>query len=37
MTDADPTAHDNSVTRIFPRVGEVSTTAEVLATIDERE
>lgn len=30
MTDRTPEAHDNSVSRIFPRLGETATTAEVL-------
>lgn len=30
MTDRNPDAHANSVTRIFPRLGECGTTAEVL-------
>ena len=30
MTDRDPEAHRNSVERIFPRLGETGTTAEIL-------
>jgi len=30
MTDLDPDAHRNSVERIFPRLGETGTTAEIL-------
>ncbi|MFF3855707.1 isochorismatase family cysteine hydrolase [Micromonospora sp. NPDC002575] len=30
MTDTSPDAHDNSVERVFPRLGETATTAEVL-------
>lgn len=30
MTDMNPDAHTNSVTRIFPRLGETGTTQEVL-------
>lgn len=31
MTDTDPEAHRNSLERIFPKVGETTTTAELLA------
>jgi isochorismate hydrolase len=34
MTDVDPAAHENSVERIFPRLGERATTAEVLAMLE---
>lgn len=34
MTDLDPDAHHNSVTRIFPRIGETVTTAEVLDMLE---
>ena len=37
MTDRIAEAHENSVTRIFPRIGEVATTAEVLALLDKRD
>ena len=30
MTDADPVAHTHSVERIFPKLGETATTADVL-------
>jgi nicotinamidase-related amidase len=33
MTDTVIEAHDNSVTRIFPRLGETGTTQEVLALL----
>jgi nicotinamidase-related amidase len=33
MTDSSPDAHRNSLERIFPRLGETSTTAEVLARL----
>ncbi|HEX3788069.1 MAG TPA: isochorismatase family protein [Pseudonocardiaceae bacterium] len=35
MTDLSLAAHDNSVQRIFPRLGETATTAEVLAMLDD--
>jgi nicotinamidase-related amidase len=34
MTDRDLAAHDNSVERIFPRLGETATTAEILDLLD---
>ncbi|MEV6344643.1 isochorismatase family protein [Actinoplanes sp. NPDC051851] len=34
MTDIDPDAHHNSLTRIFPRLGELGTTAEILTLLD---
>ncbi|HEJ9147368.1 TPA: isochorismatase family protein [Serratia marcescens] len=34
MTDMDAAAHQNSVERIFPRLGETTTTAEVLAQLE---
>jgi nicotinamidase-related amidase len=34
MTDMSPEAHENSVTRIFPGVGETGTTAEILALLE---
>jgi nicotinamidase-related amidase len=34
MTDMNLDAHDNSVTRIFPRLGETGTTAEIVTLID---
>ena len=33
MTDMSREAHDNSVTRIFPRLGETGTTKEILALL----
>ena len=34
MTDTNPDTHLNSVTRIFPRLGETGTTQEILALLD---
>jgi len=34
MTDMNADAHVNSVTRIFPRLGETGTTEEILALLD---
>lgn len=34
MTDRDADAHHNSVTRIFPRIGETGTTQEVIDLLD---
>jgi len=34
MTDLNPDAHTNSVTRIFPRLGETGTTSEIIALLD---
>jgi nicotinamidase-related amidase len=36
MTDLDLDAHDRSVTRIFPRLGENATTHEILALLKRR-
>lgn len=36
MTDRIAEAHDNAVTRIFPRLGETGTTADILALLDTR-
>ena len=33
MTDTDPDAHRHSVEKIFPRLGETATTAEILAAL----
>ena len=33
MTDLNADAHDNSVARIFPRLGETGTTAEIVALL----
>lgn len=35
MTDFDADAHDNSVRRIFPRLGETATTGEILDELGE--
>ena len=37
MTDMSAEAHENSVTRIFPRLGETGTTAEIIALLDRRD
>jgi nicotinamidase-related amidase len=34
MTDTDPAAHQNSIGRIFPRLGETATTTEILEMLD---
>jgi nicotinamidase-related amidase len=34
MTDTDPDAHTNSIERIFPKLGETATTAEILDKLD---
>jgi nicotinamidase-related amidase len=34
MTDMNPDAHNNSITRIFPRLGETGTTWEIVASLD---
>ena len=34
MTDRSPQAHENSVTRIFPRLGETGTTREIIVLLD---
>ena len=36
MTDMSAQAHENSVLRIFPRLGETGTSAEILALLDRR-
>ena len=36
MTDTTLEAHANSLTRIFPRIGETGTTADILALLDDR-
>jgi hypothetical protein len=33
MTDRSADAHANTVTRIFPRLGETGTTAEIIALL----
>ena len=35
MTDASLEAHTNSITRIFPRLGETGTTAEIIRLLDD--
>jgi nicotinamidase-related amidase len=34
MTDMNADAHENSITRIFPRIGETGTAAEIVALLD---
>lgn len=36
MTDLDPEAHEYSVRRIFPRLGETTTTADLLARLADK-
>jgi nicotinamidase-related amidase len=36
MTDMNPDAHVNSITRIFPRLGESGTTQEIIALLGSR-
>jgi nicotinamidase-related amidase len=36
MTDRDPDAHRHSVEKIFPRLGETTTTGEILARLEVR-
>jgi nicotinamidase-related amidase len=36
MTDMSADAHENSVKRIFPRLGETGTTTEILALLEKR-
>ncbi len=36
MTDMNAEAHDNSVQRIFPRLGETGTVQDVIALLDAR-
>ncbi len=36
MTDPSPEAHDNSILRIFPRLGETGTAREIIAFLDQR-
>ena len=35
MTDTDPDAHANSVTRIFPRLGETGTTQQIIDLLED--
>jgi nicotinamidase-related amidase len=34
MTDMNPDAHTNTITRIFPRLGETGTTADIIGLLD---
>jgi nicotinamidase-related amidase len=34
MTDLSAETHHNAITRIFPRLGETGTTAEIVALLD---
>jgi isochorismate hydrolase len=36
MTDMNADAHQNSITRIFPRLGETGTTQEIIELLNER-
>ncbi|WP_426595041.1 isochorismatase family protein [Cellulomonas sp. McL0617] len=36
MTDSNADAHENSLTRIFPRLGETATTTEIVGLLDAR-
>jgi hypothetical protein len=36
MTDMNPDAHINSITRIFPKLGETGTTQEIIDLLDKR-
>jgi nicotinamidase-related amidase len=36
MTDMNADAHHNSITRIFPRLGETGTTQEIIGLLNER-
>ena len=36
MTDMNADAHQNSIARIFPRIGETGTSAEIVALLDKR-
>jgi nicotinamidase-related amidase len=36
MTDLNPDAHANSITRIFPRLGETGTTQEIIDLLDRK-
>lgn len=36
MTDTNPDAHHNSITRIFPRLGETGTTQQIINLLDSR-
>lgn len=34
MTDSDPAAHDHSISTIFPKLGEVAQTSDIVAALD---
>jgi hypothetical protein len=34
MTDTDPDAHANSIERVFPKLGQTATTAEILSMLE---
>ncbi|MEY9946650.1 isochorismatase family protein [Kitasatospora sp. GAS1066B] len=36
VTDLDPTSHEHSLTRVFPKLGETGSTAELIALLDQR-
>jgi nicotinamidase-related amidase len=36
MTDTNADAHHNSITRIFPRLGETGTTREIIELLNNR-
>jgi nicotinamidase-related amidase len=36
MTDMSPEAHENSIKRIFPRMGETGTSAEIIALLEKK-
>lgn len=36
MTDRNAETHHNSLTRIFPRIGQIGTTAEIISLLDSR-
>jgi nicotinamidase-related amidase len=36
MTDMNPDAHINSITRIFPKLGETGTTEEIIGLLKQR-
>jgi nicotinamidase-related amidase len=36
MSDVDPETHSNSIDRVFPRLGEVTSHAEVLKSLKDR-
>jgi hypothetical protein len=31
MTDLNPAAHDNTISHIFPMLGEIGTTSDIIA------